>query len=61
MGKGKWEIFKDKSGEYRFRLRAGNGEVVLSSEGYKNRGDAEATVKLIQSTEGGDSQTSVDA
>jgi uncharacterized protein YegP (UPF0339 family) len=32
---GKFECFKDKAGEYRFRLNAGNGETILSSEGYK--------------------------
>ena len=30
----KFEIYKDKAGEYRFRLKARNGEVILSSEGY---------------------------
>ena len=32
---GKFEIFKDKRGEFRFRLKAGNGEPILASEGYK--------------------------
>ena len=32
---GKFEIYKDKAGEYRFRLKAGNGENILGSEGYK--------------------------
>jgi len=32
---GKFECYKDKAGEFRFRLKAGNGEVILSSEGYK--------------------------
>lgn len=32
---GKFECYKDKAGEYRFRLKAGNGEAILSSEGYK--------------------------
>lgn len=32
---GKFECYKDKGGEYRFRLKAGNGEIILSSEGYK--------------------------
>ena len=31
---GKFEVYKDKAGEHRFRLKAGNGEVILSSEGY---------------------------
>ena len=32
---GKFEIYKDKRGEHRFRLKAGNGEIILASEGYK--------------------------
>lgn len=38
---GKWELYQDKSGEYRFRLKAGNGEVIaLSSEGYSSKSSA---------------------
>ena len=32
---GKFEVYKDKAGEHRFRLKAGNGETILTSEGYK--------------------------
>jgi uncharacterized protein YegP (UPF0339 family) len=32
---GKFECYKDKAGEYRFRLKASNGQTILSSEGYK--------------------------
>jgi uncharacterized protein YegP (UPF0339 family) len=32
---GKFEMFKDKAGEFRFRLKAGNGQIILASEGYK--------------------------
>jgi uncharacterized protein YegP (UPF0339 family) len=32
---GKFEVYKDKAGEFRFRLKAGNGENILASEGYK--------------------------
>jgi uncharacterized protein YegP (UPF0339 family) len=32
---GKFEIYKDKAGEYRFRLKASNGQNILASEGYK--------------------------
>lgn len=32
---GKFEIKKDKAGEFRFNLKARNGQVILSSEGYK--------------------------
>ena len=32
---GKFEIYKDKAGEFRFRLKASNGQNILASEGYK--------------------------
>ncbi len=32
---GKIEIYKDKRGEFRFRLKAANGQIILASEGYK--------------------------
>lgn len=31
----KFEIYLDKAGEYRFRLKAKNGEIIAVSEGYK--------------------------
>ena len=31
----KFEIYKDKGGEFRFRLKAKNGEIIAVSEGYK--------------------------
>ncbi|MEE2879086.1 MAG: YegP family protein [Pseudomonadota bacterium] len=37
---GKFELYNDKAGEFRFRLKAGNGEIILSSEGYKARASA---------------------
>lgn len=32
---GKFEVYKDKAGEFRFRLKASNGQNILASEGYK--------------------------
>lgn len=37
---GKFELYRDKAGEYRFRLKAGNGEIILASEGYKQKASA---------------------
>ena len=37
---GKFELYKDKAGEYRFRLKASNGQAILVGEGYKARGSA---------------------
>jgi len=37
---GKFEIGKRKNGEFQFNLKAGNGQVILSSEGYKEKASA---------------------
>ncbi|MEU4016871.1 MULTISPECIES: YegP family protein [unclassified Microbacterium] len=37
---GTFELYTDKSGEYRFRLKAGNGEVIAISEGYSSKSAA---------------------
>ena len=31
----KFEVYKDKAGEFRFRLKATNGEIILTGESYK--------------------------
>ena len=36
----KFELYTDKAGEYRFRLKARNGEVIATSEGYKAKESA---------------------
>ncbi len=33
----KYQIYKDKVGEYRFRLKAPNGEIIAESEGYESK------------------------
>ncbi len=33
----KFEMYEDKGGEYRFRLKARNGEVIAVSEGYTTK------------------------
>ena len=30
----KFEVYKDKKGEFRFRLKAKNGQIIATSEGY---------------------------
>ena len=37
----RFEVFEDAAGEYRWRLVAGNEEVVAQSEGYTRRHDAQ--------------------
>lgn len=45
---GKFEIFKDKAGEFRFRLKAGNGQTILASEGYKQKAGATNGIESVQ-------------
>jgi len=33
----KFEVYLDESGEYRFRLRARNGQIIAVSQGYKSK------------------------
>jgi len=33
----KYEVYQDNAGEYRFRLKARNGEIIATSEGYKKK------------------------
>lgn len=33
----KFEVYADKAGEFRFRLKATNGQVIATSEGYKSK------------------------
>lgn len=45
---GKFELYQDKAGEYRFRLKAGNGEPILASEGYKQKSSAENGIESVR-------------
>ena len=45
---GKFEIFKDYAGEFRFRLKAGNGEIILASEGYTTKASAYNGVNSVK-------------
>ena len=45
---GKFELYTDNAGEYRFRLKAGNGENILASEGYKQKASAENGIASVR-------------
>ena len=51
---GTFEIFTDKAGEHRFRLKSSNGQVVLSSEGYSSKAGCQNGIESVQ-TNAGDS------
>ncbi len=37
MPEPKFEWFKDKTGKFRFRLKAANGEIIATSEAYESK------------------------
>jgi len=45
---GKFEINKDKSGKFRFNLKAGNGQVILSSQGYKTKSSCDNGIESVR-------------
>ena len=44
----KFEIYKDKAEEFRFRLKATNGQVIAVSEGYKTLANCENGVESVK-------------
>lgn len=43
---GKFEVYKDRAGDFRFALKASNGQTILTGEAYKSKA---ACVKGIES------------
>jgi uncharacterized protein len=46
----KFEMYRDPTGQYRWRLRASNGEIIASGESYRNRQDCINAVNLVMDT-----------
>ena len=44
----KFELYLDKSGEYRFRLKAKNGEIIATGEGYKAKASCKKGIDSIK-------------
>ena len=44
----KFEMYLDKAGEFRFRLKAKNGEVIATSEGYKSKASCENGIASVK-------------
>lgn len=49
----KFEVYKDKSGEFRFRFKASNGETMFTSEGYKAKASAVSAIESIKKNAAG--------
>lgn len=44
----KFEINKDKSGQFRFNLKAGNGEIIASSEAYTTKAGCQNGIESVK-------------
>jgi uncharacterized protein YegP (UPF0339 family) len=44
----KFEIYKDSRGQYRFRLKAANGEIVATGESYPTKAGAKKGIEAVK-------------
>jgi len=58
---GKFEVYTDSSGKYRFRLKAGNGEVVATGQAYTTLAGAKEGCAAVQRAASGASVVEADA
>lgn len=45
---GQFELYKDQGGNFRFRLKATNGQIILASQGYKTKVSAKNGIASVQ-------------
>lgn len=45
---GKFEVYEDHGGKFRFRLKAGNGEIVAQGQAYDSREGAHSGCEAVQ-------------
>ncbi len=45
---GKFEVSKRSNGEFQFNLKAGNGQVILTSEGYGDKGGCTNGIESVR-------------
>jgi uncharacterized protein YegP (UPF0339 family) len=48
MAEPKFEIFKDEAGQFRFRLKAPNEEIIANSQGYVAKESCEKGIESIR-------------
>jgi uncharacterized protein YegP (UPF0339 family) len=57
---GKFELYQDKASKWRFRLKAGNGEVIAVGEAYESKAGAENGIASVQKNAPGAPTVEVD-
>ena len=58
---GKFELYKDKAGKFRFRLKASKGQVIATGEAYETKASALNGIESVRKNAGDaalDDQTS---
>lgn len=58
---GKFEVYEDRSGKHRFRLKAGNGEIVASGEAYESKSAAKKGCESVTNAAQGASIVEVES
>jgi len=53
---GKFELKTSANGKFHFNLKAGNGQIILSSEMYESRSAAEGGIESVKKNAGDDSR-----
>jgi hypothetical protein len=48
MPLGKYEIYRDRAGKFRWRLKASNGQEIASGQGYESKEDCMEGVKSVK-------------
>jgi uncharacterized protein YegP (UPF0339 family) len=47
---GTFELYQDKAGKYRFRLKASNGQVVAASQAYESKASAINGIESVKNS-----------
>lgn len=50
---GKFELFADAAGKFRWRLKAGNGEIIAQSQAYESKESAKKGIASVQTNAAG--------
>ena len=50
---GKFELYKDKGGKFRFRLKASNGQVIATGEAYETKASAAKGIESVRKNASG--------
>jgi len=58
---GKFEVYKDRAGKFRFRLKASNGQVVATGEAYETKASALKGCESVQKAADGAQIVETDA